>query len=107
MQSVQPRVIVPLGQCPEKRAAERFEVSLPLQLADGQHATTRDISASGLSFNSQRSYPLGSRVDLTIDYVLDGHNFPLQCEAEVVRCVAQGRGFTVGARLIVPLLDTA
>ncbi|HYF43201.1 MAG TPA: PilZ domain-containing protein [Ramlibacter sp.] len=107
MQSAQPRVIVPLGRCPEKRAAERFEVSLPLQLQDGQRATTRDISAGGLSFESRTAYPVGSRIDVTIDYVLDGHNFPLQCEAEVVRCVPAGHGFTIGARLVAPFLDTA
>lgn len=107
MHTIQPRVVVPLGRGPDQRSAERFDVSLPLKLDDGQSAVTRDISASGLSFSAQRAYPVGTRVDVTIDYLMDGHNFPLQCEAVVVRCVPAPDGFTIGARLVAPFLDTA
>ena len=107
MQTAQPRVMVPLGRGREQREAERFGVALQLKLQDGERAVTRDISAGGLAFTAQRAYPAGSRIDLTIDYVLDGHNFPLQCEAVVVRCVPAPGGFTIGARLIAPFLDTA
>ncbi len=107
MQTVQPRVVVPLGRVPEQRSAERFDVSLPLKLQDGEPATTRDISAGGLSFAARRAYPVGSRIDVTIDYLLDGHNFPLQCEAVVVRCVPAPEGFTIGARLVAPFQDIA
>lgn len=107
MPSVQPRVTVPLGRLREQRSAERFEVALPVELRGGQRTTTRDISASGLSFASREAIAVGTRIDLTIAYVLDGHDFPLQCEAEVVRCAPSREGFTIGARLVAPFLDTA
>lgn len=107
MESAQPRVTVSLGRRPEQREAERFDVALPLKLHDGERATTRDISANGLAFAAQRAYPVGSRIDVTIDYLMDGHNFPLTCEAVVVRCVPAPAGFTIGARLVASFLDTA
>jgi len=96
---VEPRVVVPLRRRQEKRGAERFEMELPVTVGPGEAGVTRDLSVSGLSFTSRQPYVVGEEIDLTVDYLLDGHNFPLRCRATVVRCDACAGGFTIGARL--------
>jgi hypothetical protein len=90
---------VPLQPRSDRRQAERFGAAMPVSV-DGQSATTQDLSASGLSFLSDHAYERGARVQVVIEYLLDGHQYPLRCEAEVVRSdPAEGR-FRVGARLV-------
>ena len=106
MPTVEPKVVVPLGRLEEKRGAERFEMEVPLSVEGGHQAgVTRDVSVSGLSFTSREPYAIGERIELTVDYLLDGHNFPLRCEAIVVRCDAGRAGFTVGVRLATAFLE--
>ena len=85
----------------EQRGAPRFGVGLPYTLG-GRQGQTRDLSATGLSFDSDTAFPVGSVVDLTLRYGLDGHNFPLDCQVEVVRVEPQGTQFTIAARLLHP-----
>jgi len=99
MAMVEPRVVVPLRRRQEKRGAERFEMELPLTVGTGQGGVTRDLSVSGLSFTSRQPYVVGEEIDLTVEYLLDGSNFPLRCRATVVRCDPCAGGFTIGARL--------
>jgi hypothetical protein len=105
MAAVEPRVVVPLRRLEEKRGAERFEMELPVAVGSGKAGITRDLSVSGLSFTSREPYAIGERIDLTVDYLLDGHNFPLRCEAIVVRCEACSGGFTIGAKLTTAFLE--
>jgi hypothetical protein len=105
MAIVEPRVVVPLGRVEEKRGAERFEMELPLTVEGGKQGITRDMSVSGLSFTSREPYAVGERVELTVEYLLDGNNFPLRCEATVVRCDTLPGGFTVGVRLTTAFLE--
>jgi hypothetical protein len=95
---------VPLGDSSEKRKAARFGVQMPVQV-EGRPSVTHDLSATGLCFESERAYAPGEQLDLVIEYLLDGHNYPLKCRAEVTRCDAQGTGFAVGARLLSPLSE--
>lgn len=90
---------VPLHPRSERREAERFGASMPVSV-DGRAATTRDLSASGLSFLSDRDYAAGARVQVVIEYLLDGQQYPLRCEAEVVRSEPAEGGFRIGARLL-------
>lgn len=105
MATSEPRVVVPLGRLQEKRGAERFEMELPLTVAQGQGGITRDVSVSGLSFTSRQPYAAGERIELTVEYLLDGHNYPLRCEAVVVRCESGAVGFTIGARLATAFIE--
>ena len=97
---------VPLHRREERRASDRYVAAMPVQV-DGQDGITKDFSTSGLSFVAERSYEVGARIDVVIEYILDGHHYPLQCQAEVVRVEAAGEGFTIGARLMpeAPLQD--
>jgi hypothetical protein len=105
MSTAEPRVVVPLRRRQEKRAAERFEMELPVSVSNGKAGVTRDLSVSGLSFTSREPYVVGEHVELTVEYLLDGHNFPLRCEATVVRCDPCPGGFTVGAKLTTAFLE--
>ena len=89
------------GNAADQRAAPRFGVGMPYTV-DGHEGQTRDLSATGLSFDSDIDYPVGSLVDLVLRYGLDGHNFPMACQVEVVRVEPCGPGFTVAARWCQP-----
>lgn len=82
----------------ERRQAERFGAAMPVTV-DGRHGTTQDLSTSGLSFIAERPYEPGARVEVVIEYLLDGHQYPLRCEAEVVRSEPAEGGWRIGARL--------
>lgn len=101
-----PTIPVPLQARSDKRTSERYIASMPVHVG-GELAATQDLSQHGLSFVTQRRYEPGERLQLTIEYLLDGHNYPLECEAEVMRVQEGPNGFTIGARLTAPsgLLD--
>ncbi|MBE7368061.1 PilZ domain-containing protein [Ramlibacter pallidus] len=82
----------------ERRRAERFAAAMPVSV-DGNAGTTEDLSSSGLSFLADHSYEPGARVEVVIEYLLDGHQYPLTCQAEVVRVERVGERYRVGARL--------
>jgi hypothetical protein len=90
----------------EQRAAERFGVGLPYVL-DGEEGQTVDLSATGLSFESSTCHSVGSILELSIRYGLDGHNFPMQCQVEVIRVEPAGPRFMVAARFCRPFFDPA
>jgi hypothetical protein len=81
-----------------RRGEERFVAAMPVQV-DGAPATTEDLSTSGLSFVADRPYELGAFIDVVVEYLLDGHHYPLECRAEVVRVQAVPEGWRIGARL--------
>lgn len=90
---------VPLHRRAERRGAERFVAAMPVAV-DGQQAVTQDLSASGLAFTADRPYEVGARVDVVIEYILEGHHYPLRCAAEVVRVQPDGGSYLIGARLL-------
>lgn len=94
-----PTISIPLRSGAERRQAERFAAAMPVTV-DGQQGTTQDLSTTGLSFHAELPYAPGTQVEIVIEYLLDGHRYPLRCQAEVVRSVQDGKGWRVGARLM-------
>lgn len=86
----------------EQRAAPRFAMALRLTV-EGDEGATHDLSATGLCFQSDRSYDAGAQLELVLEFPGTTRSHPLRCEAEVVRCEAVGDGFNVGVRLLTPL----
>jgi hypothetical protein len=82
----------------ERRAAERIRAEMPISIA-GREGITSDLSASGLSFLADQPYEVGACVEVVIEYLLDGHHYPLHCQAEVVRVWPAPGGYAIGARL--------
>lgn len=99
MPATGPIIPVVIGKPADRRGAERFGAAMPVQV-DGRAGTTQDLSTSGLSFLADREYVPGARIEVVIEYLLDGHNYPLRCEAEVVRVERAGEAYRVGARLM-------
>lgn len=91
-------IAIPLHTRDERRRAERFVAAMPVTV-DGREGTTQDLSATGLSFHADHPYAPGDLVEVVIEYLLDGHNYPLRCQAHVVRSVPGADGYTIGARL--------
>ncbi|TWO71918.1 PilZ domain-containing protein [Caenimonas sedimenti] len=100
MPSAQASPRIPIWLPINRREAGRVAAEMPLRV-DGHPMTTLDISASGIAFESDKAYALGERVSVVVEYMLDGANFPLRCEAEVMRVEPNGTGYSVGARLIL------
>jgi hypothetical protein len=90
---------VPIQRREERRRSERYVAAMPVAV-DGAQAVTQDLSSTGLAFTSDRPYEVGTHVEVVIEYILDGHHYPLRCAAEVVRVQPQAAGFTIGARLL-------
>ena len=86
-----------------QRESERFGIGMEYTL-DGKQGRTRDLSATGLSFESDIGYPVGTKIQMTLRYGLDGHNFPLPCEVEVMRVEPEENRFCIAARFCQPFL---
>lgn len=87
----------------EKRSAQRFGLALPLIALEGDEGATHDLSATGIFFETDCSYEVGSTIKLVLGYPAGTHTQPLTCEAEVVRVSPTGGGFNTAVRLLTPL----
>jgi len=82
----------------ERREYAREDLALPMTLADGAGAMTRNLSAAGLYFvMSTSGTPLEPRVQVEFD--LPGTQLRFTAEGEVVRVVPQAAGTGVALRL--------
>ena len=88
----------------DQRAAQRFGTALRLTV-EGEEGATHDMSATGLCFESDRNYAVGSTIELVIEYPGGTRMHPLACEAEVVRVVPAGEQFNIAVRLLTPLFS--
>jgi hypothetical protein len=71
---------------PERRRAQRFRVTLLVELTEGT-AVTRDLSASGVFFEATGTFVVGECIQfaLVLEHVDPGHTVRLQCCGRVVR----------------------
>jgi hypothetical protein len=107
MASTAPRVIpIPLQPRANRRNEGRLEAAMPVRV-DGRETTTQNLSADGIAFESEESCAIGSRIRVDIEYLLDGHQYPLSCEAEVVRVEPRGDRWLVAAKLLLDPLPPA
>ncbi len=67
---------------------------------EGSRAWTRDVSATGVYFETSDTRPLGSLVNFLLEVTVSGERINLIGEGEVVRVDAQPDGkFGIAARL--------
>jgi Tfp pilus assembly protein PilZ len=83
-----------VGGFEERRKAKRFKLALPVQLNDGI-GTTRDMSTSGIFFETKRAYAIGETIRLSLTF----EHETLQCEARVVRVEPRNGQFGVAVEL--------
>jgi len=88
----------------DQRSAQRFGMALRL-MVEGEEGATHDLSATGLCFDFERSYEIGTILELLLEYPGGVRIHPLACEAEVVRVTPAGESFNIAVKLRTPLFS--
>jgi hypothetical protein len=70
----------------DRRQAARFRIAIPVELEGGM-GTTRDVSLSGVFFETEQSFAPGEQISLALvlERVSPGRPVRLQCDGRVVR----------------------
>ncbi len=70
----------------ERRRAARFPIAIPVEL-EGGTGVTRDVSLSGVFFETNQFFALGEpiRLTLVLERASPGQPVRLQCDGRVVR----------------------
>lgn len=66
------------------RAADRFASELPLHIK-GVDGLTKNVSATGVYFETTAQPEPGSRVNFVVEVVINGQNVNMVCAGQVVR----------------------
>ena len=67
-----------------ERGADRFATELPIEMGL-VHGLTRNISATGIYFETENVQEPGSRVHLAVEVIVHGEKLKLVCDGKVVR----------------------
>ncbi len=87
------------------RSEPREAVSLPVQLDNGVRVTTRDISASGMYFETDSLQHLGDLVNLEINLDTPGGPMKLIAQGQIVRIESHGNRTGVAVKLVSSKLE--
>ena len=68
---------------PERRAV-RFETALPVEIGN-LHGLARNISATGIYFETEAALALGSHVYFAVEMTVRGEKLKLACDGQVLR----------------------
>ena len=88
---------------PFVRQHERVKAALPVRLDDGGLGVTRDISASGAFFRTDRPLANGELVRFSVELADGGGRFT--CEARVVRVEREEQAFGVATHFLDSRLE--
>lgn len=88
----------------DQRSCDRFGIALPITMEGGE-GETHDISETGIYFETGSEPAVGARIEMTLQYVMDGHEYQTRCEVEVVRVKRVGDKVNVAGRLLSPLFS--
>lgn len=89
-----------------ERGDERFPTELPIE-TDGFAGMTKNISATGIYFETQASHEVGTRVHLTIDVTVQGEKLKMVCDGFVVRVDQKDGVLGIAAKLEGSFFSTA
>lgn len=89
----------------ENRIAPREPLALPMKLADHSQCMTRDISPTGLFYQTVRAERLGSLVDFQIDLDAPAGRLRLKAQGEIVRIEPGASMNGVALRLLATRLE--
>lgn len=96
----------PNGPCVERRAAQRFEVHLPLTVHYEGRAVPgfiQDLSGRGIFFFAEAALPEGAIVELTFNMPSEitlAENMPVRCRGRVLRSSASPNGQASSGQLL-------
>lgn len=89
---------------PDHRAAARFDTELAVDV-QGLTARTRNISANGVYFETDVDLPIGSLLNLNVQFTQGGRKHWLACEGKVLRVTHESGHNGVAARLLTPFFS--
>jgi PilZ domain len=91
----------------DRRRAQRFQVALPVELADGT-AVTRDVSACGVFFEASWAFVPGECIQFTLvlEHIDPGQPVRLHCRGRVVRIEPCSTGVGVAVAISAYRLDS-
>jgi hypothetical protein len=88
----------------DHRTAARFDAALVIDV-QGLQAKTRNISATGVYFETDVDLPLGSVLNLNVQFTQGGRKHWLACEGRVVRVTQADGQHGVAAELLTPFFS--
>ena len=80
------------------RGADRFVTKMPIEIG-GIAGFTRNVSATGIYFETAATKEPGSHVYLTVKWSIRGEKLTLGCEGEVVRIDRNNGKLGIAAKL--------
>ena len=83
-----------------KRTEVREGAALTLHLDDGASGLTRDVSTSGVYFESDADQAVGSVIDFTINFETEGGPMYLTCHGQVVRTERHGNRIGTAVKIL-------
>ncbi|MGW8461487.1 PilZ domain-containing protein [Pseudomonas sp. CLCA07] len=86
------------------RIEPREQVTLSLQLIGGGNGVTRDISASGLYFETDSEQQVGSLIDFEIELETPGGPMKFKAQGQIVRIEPQDGRIGAGVKLLASRL---
>ena len=79
--------------------AERVPAQIPVTV-NGSLGVTKDISATGVSFEFDEHHAVGSKITFQIDFETPGGALKLNCDGEVVRVENFGQKIGIGVKIL-------
>ena len=87
------------------RGTDRFVTELPVDIG-GIQGVTRNISATGIYFETEMAQEPGSRVNFTVEVHVRGEKLKLVCEGEVVRVGCYDGVFGMATKVLSSFFPT-
>ena len=91
----------------ENRKDQRVRAALRVDLEGAGSGVTRDVSASGVFFETDASYARGSSIRFHLDIETPGGPMLLTCRGEVVRLERCGERLGVAVRILESSVSAA
>jgi hypothetical protein len=90
----------------EQRKDERVPAALRVSV-DGAVGLTRDVSASGIYFETETSYAAGSDIRFTVDIGTPSGDMVLSCQGNIVRVENHGSRIGVAVKITASSIRSA
>ena len=94
------------GNNPDKRKEERVPATLPVNVGNAA-GIVRDVSASGIFFEIDANYSLGSSISFAVKLDTPSGSMNLKCMGEIVRIEPRDSKVGVGVKIRESTMEAA
>ena len=84
----------------QRRRHQRVSSAIPFSLDDGSGAITRDLSPTGIYFETDGVLTVGSEIRFSLQFDNPSGDLLFQCVARVVRVRSENGKLGVGAQIV-------